>query len=321
MGKVGPLNLFAVDATPEAALGTAATLPDKAWIGRYDRPQIPKQTVNNKDAQVGVYGSGTQSVIVGKSMTAGPDYDANLDNIAFHLRAILGTIAAPTGAGPYTHTITELQGNTPSFTTYWRGPDTPAGKLERFTGCKVAQLALSMSNGGKVLLRPSWVGIGDHTEQTVAAAPLNTDPLLSAAQLTGFSVSGTDYHLAIEDFELTIDRKIDPGKGKAPGQLTVATLNSTGLEVGVRFTLKDDENDLTGLAALAEANTLVPIIITFTLGTQSAVITLRKVELDSPGESGGTDEQMRQVTGTAYYSPNDTETIRAVVINNTPSYA
>lgn len=319
-GKVGVLNVLAVDATPESSFGTAATTPDKAWIFRGGRPAINVETVDNKDAQIGVYGNGTQTVIVGKSMSAAPEYDANMDNLAFYLRAILGTIGT-TGAGPYVHTITETQGNSPSFTYYWKGPDTTSGKMERFTGCKVATLALSFSAGGKVILRPSIIGSGTHTEETVSAPAFNTDSLLSHAQVSAFTVNGTDYFGKLKDFELTIDRQIDQGAERVVGSTTLPSLDSTGIAISGRFTVNDEENDLAGLAALAEAKTLVPIVLTLTLGTASAVITLRKVALDSPGEDGGKGKQTRAVAFTGFYSPSDTETMRAVVTNSTTAYS
>lgn len=321
MGDVGVLNILAVDATPEASFGTAAALPDKAWIGRFSRPQILTDKVTNKDSQVGAYGNGTQVVVTGKRMAASPEYDLCLDNLAFFLRAILGTIAAPTGTGPYVHTITETQGNTPSFTWYWKGPKTAGGKLERFTGCKVAQLAVSVTAGGKATLRPSIIGSGERTEQTVAAPAFSTDSLLSGAQLTGFTVNGTDYRAKLTQLDFTIDRVINPDNQKRMGSTTLLGLDSTDIIVNGSFTIEDDENDLAGIALADENGTLGAIVMTFALGTSGAVVTIRKANVTTPGEEGGKGTPMRQVNFEAFYSPSDSETMRAVVTNSTASYA
>lgn len=319
MGDVGVANILAVDATPEATFGTAAALPDKSWPFRGGRPKMNVQTVDNKDAHIGVYGEGTQNVVTGVSMSADPEYDANMDNLAFFLRSILGTIGT-TGANPYVHTITETQGNSPSFTYYWRGPKTTATKLERFTGCKVSQLALSLTAGGKILVKPTILGSGVHTEEIVSAPALNTDSILSAAQLSAFTVNSVDYKAKLRDFSLLIDRKIDVAAESAPGSTTLPSLDSTGIAVSGSLTVLDDENDLLLLALLSEAKTLVPIALTITLGTASAVITIRKVALDSPGEDGGKGKQTRAVSFQGFYSVSDSETMRAVVTNTTAAY-
>lgn len=320
MGDVGVLNIYAVDATPEASFGTAAALPDKAWAFRGGRPQINVQTVDNKDAQIGAYGEGTQTTPVRVSMTANPEYDATMDNLAFFLRSILGSIST-TGAGPYVHTITETQGDSPSFSWYWRGPKTTAGKMERFTGCKTSQLSIGASAGGRVILRPTIIGSGVHTEQTVSAPALNADPILSAAQLSAFTVNGQDYKPVLKDWEINIDRQIQQDGEFVQGSTTVGGLPSAGIAVSGRFTVNDEENDLAGIAALAEAKTLVAIVLTLALGTTNVPITIRKVALDSPGEDGGKGKQSRAVSFSGFYSPSDSETIRAVVTNNTASYA
>jgi len=319
MADVNVANILAVDATAEAAFGTAATTPDKAWPFRGGRPNIITEKVNNKDSNIGVYGSGTQTVVVGVRMEAAPEYDMSFDCLAFYLKTILGTLTT-TGTGPYVHTITERQGNPDSFTYYWKGPKTTSSKLERFTGVKTARLALSVTAGGKATLTPSLIGSGDHTEQTVSAPSLNTDSILSGAQLSAFTVNGTDYRAKLTQLDLNIERAINPDAQKRMGSTTLLGLDSTDIVVTGSFTLEDAENDLTGIAALAEAATLVPIVITLTLGTASAVITIRKADLTSPGEEGGKGVAMRQVSFEASYSTSDSETMRAVVTNSVSAY-
>lgn len=320
MGDVGVLRLVALDATPESAYGTAASTPDKAWEFEGDPPTVAVQTVNNADAHTGTYEEGTQERIVGKQTGWGPTLNANMDNLAFHLKAIMGTIST-TGAGPYIHTLTVKQGNTDSFTLYGRGPKTTGGKLERLTGCKVAQLALSITAGGKVTLRPTWIGSGDRTEQTATAPALNTDAILSGAQVSAFTVNGTNYLTALRDFELTLDRKLNPDAEKVAGSVTLPSLDSQGFAIAGRMTLNDEESDLSGIAALAEAKTAVPIVLTLTLGSHSAVITVYAAYLDSPGESGGKGKVTRSVSFVGRYSVSDTKAMQAVITNGTTSYA
>lgn len=319
-GDVGVLRLVALDATPETTYGTAAATPDKSWPFEGDPPSIAVETINNANAHTGVYEEGTQAVIVGKRVDWAPSYEANMDNLAFHLRAIMGTIGT-TGVGPYVHTITVTQADSPSFTLYGRGPKTTGGKLERFTGCKVAQLALSLTAGGKVTLKPTWIGSGVHTEETATAPALNTDSILSAAQVSAFTVNAVNYLTQLRDFEMMLDRKLDANAEKVAGTVTLPSLNSQGFaQVTGKFTLNDEENDLAGIAALAEAKTLVPIVLTLTLGTASAVITIYKAELDSPGETGGKGKVNRSVSFKANYSISDTKAIQAVVTNGTVAY-
>lgn len=321
MADVNVANILAVDATAEASFGTAAATPDKAWPFRGGRPQIITEKVNNKDSNIGVYGSGTQTIPVGKRMEAAPAYDLSFDNLAFYLKTILGTLS--TGAlvgGVYPHTITERQGNTDSFTYYWKGPKTTATKLERFTGVKTARLALSITAGGKATLTPSLIGSGERTEQVVSAPSLHTGSILSGAQLSGFTVNGTDYRAKLTQLDINIDRAINPDAQKRMGSTTLLGLDSTDILVTGSFTIEDDENDLAGIADLAEDGTLVPIVITLTLLTESAVITIRKADLTSPGEEGAKGIPMRQVSFEAAYSPSDSETIRAVVNNTVTAY-
>lgn len=318
--SVGTLNVFALDATPEAGYGVAAASPDKAWPFRGNRPKINIAALSDDASLVGVYEEGRDSIVGKKWMEASFEYDMRLDALGFWLKALLGTDTV-TGTNPYNHTINLKQGDADSFTAYWKDANTTASKLEQFTGVKVQKMTIKGTAGGKFTVSVDLKGSGVHAEVTATAPAFNKDIPLPFALVSAFTVNGTDYKSKLLDFELVLENVFDDASEFAAGSTTLPQLERTSFKVSGKFSLKYDENALTGLMADIESQTGRAIVLTITSGANSATFNIYKAVMSDTAVDGGRGKLKKPISFVGLYDDTASKSVQAVVVNTTASYA
>lgn len=144
-------------------------------------------------------------------------------DVATLLRHMMGgAAAAPTGAGPYTHSFTPADLQLAKSMTWQIGRPDQAGTVQPFTyaGCKVASWEIGASIGDAVMLTLDLVGMSEVTGTALATASYTgqapfvfTEAAVtiagSAANVTEFTLSG-DNGLNTDRYRLGSASRAEP---------------------------------------------------------------------------------------------------------------
>lgn len=328
---VGTLNVWAIDQVSESAYGTSpalvtgaiATGKAKRHLFNGERPAIRVETASDEQALSGVMEQGFTQVVAKKWMEASYEFDLKLDALATYLKFALGSYAV-TGTGSYTHTFTVNQGDTPSFTGYWKEEDTASGKLEAFTGIKVRRLTVRGTGGGKCSFSVELVGSGVHSEVTCATPSLSapTDVQLPFASINTFTIGGTNYKSNLLSFEVTFENVYDDSNEFAAGSTTLQGLERTGFRVTGRIELAHNANALTGLIADVEAQTARAIVLDIRSSASNLLtINVYNAYLEGTETNGQISKVKHTLTFKGMYSTSSSKACDVTITNSTATYS
>lgn len=320
--SVGTLNTLSFDATAESTYGTqvASGTPDRRWPFRGNRPGIRVETADDSDSLTGVIEGGLKKVVTKRWMEASYDFDLRMDLLPFLLKAVMGSLST-SGAGPYVHTLTVNQGNTPAYDLFWSDANTTASKLEVFTGVKVKRVSIKGSAGGKITVTADLIGSGGHSEVTATAPSQNTDTIVPFSAVSAFTVGSTDYKAKLLDFEIVFESVLDEGAALTAGSVNLSELLRVDFKASGRFSVKWEENGLAGLMAAVEAQTAQAIVLTITSGAHSATFNVYASYL-SDGNPDGQKAKLKQaIAFEGVYDTTATKKAQATVTNGTAGTA
>lgn len=316
---------------------TYGTAPGAGITGAYswpfsgDRPRNVPAAISDRTRLTGVYNPGRERVISGYRSEWVGEFDFRMDCFAHWLFRMLGTAAAPTGTGPYTHAITEKQGDTDSFTLYWVDANTTNAKVEAFTGMKAQELEVFGRQGGDLGIRVRLLGCGKHTEETLSMVAQNTDVINAFSHIdtvnlggtvtwaTGAVSSGTSYKAEMEEFSLKIANVFEEGAYGAGSNTYVRLRRKEGPIVTTGGQLVWDENALASgkLMDLAEKSTNKTFTLKVVNSTHNAIINLARLFLTEAAAPGQRGEMRFPFDGEALYDDAGgvARTLSAIITN------
>lgn len=315
---IGVADVVALDMTPEASYGTAAATPDKRWAFRGARPAPVPKIATNASASTGLYNlAGTVRTVVAKKAEASFEVDANMDNLAAILKMVLGACAT-TGTGTFTHTITPKEGDIDSYTLFWKDEATAAGKMEAWTGAKPRRVTIRGTAGeGYLTASVDFALSGSSSEVTATPPARNTDTLLIFADISVFTIGGTDYKNALQEFEFVFERVMNEDREYSAGSTALTELRAYGYRISGRIVLKRKNNvPITWVDTAATSK----MVLTITSGTHSATFTGFKVGYEDGTVDGQKELLRKPLSLTFHHSDADSKTFEAVVINGTAAY-
>jgi len=320
----GLVNIWALDATPEVAYGTAQVTPDKRHPFRGDQPRFEQTNLDDRDAAGGSYQTGRDSVAGKRMMAFSPEFDMRLDPLALYLRFLFGTIASAAAGDFFSHTLSVLEGDPASFTGYFKHAKTAAGKMMRYPGCKVPKLTIRGTGGGKLIFVAEIKGSGVRSEVTVNAPAISspTELPIPYASIATLSIGGVDYKKPCTGFELVVERKADENAEYGAGQLGLVGYELLDFEVTGKFDINKTEADTEGIQTAIDDQTPQAIVVAFNeTADKSATITIPRAFLDSAPPTGGAGKQKISVPFRAALSAADGYKAQAVIVNGTAAYA
>ena len=243
-----------------------------------------------------------------ESMTGSFEIAATYENIGIFLKHAMGTLATTGTGDPYSHTYT-LAADLPTGLTieFIRGT---SGKSEKFEGCKLNSMSMSISAGECMMLSFDVIG------QTGAARGTAPSPSLGSAEnlihhnhAGQFTFNSVAYDL--RSLPITVNNSLSE-RQLLGSLLTSEPVRTDFMSVEVSFELEAADT----LYAALVANTQADATITFTHPTVSnrdMAITLQNLYLNTAEdsvsdagivsiscsgvcESDGTDEGLKIVT-------------------------
>lgn len=272
------------EVTPGTAVTPDISIPFVSEGVKQDIQRIPSKGIRAGRRTLAKWAAGTKKI--------GGDIKFELGNAGFAtlLKHCFGTVVT-TGAGPYVHTLTPGPIDGKAFTSQVGRPDT-SGTVQPFTwaGTKVASWALSASVGSLAEFTVTVTAQSETTATALATASYASGyaPFTfvhGAASIAGSSV-GTVRQFNLNGVNGLADDRFRVGSATVKEQLEAAVRAYTG-------TITTDFDSLTAYARFT-AGTETAVVLTFTNGTDSFVVTMN-VEFD--GESpaiGSADELLEQ---------------------------
>lgn len=272
-------------AEDDAAWGAVGT-PDRAFYTRSSNIQTAMNVEFREDLNEGLSGSVMTSfhnagIGVAGDFEVEPAYEG-FGLILYH--ALWGTTAT-TGAGPYVHTYLMAASPPTVGLTIEQTLGTGLSPSEKFSGCRINTLELSVSAKGRMTARVSVIGKsgGGRAATTSTTVTTNHSPILHHQ---AGAVSWNSITMQTVDLALKIDNRFE-ANNVLGSQYTVEPYISGPRIVEVDVTVLMDANTL---YAAYLAGTQADLTVTFTSGAASMAITLHNAVItkcDVPLNSHG----------------------------------
>tara|TARA_Y100000401_G_scaffold116630_1_gene122894 strand:- start:2190 stop:3143 length:954 start_codon:yes stop_codon:yes gene_type:complete len=245
-----------------------------------------------------------------ESMTGSFEIAATYENVGMFLKHAMGTLATTGSGDPYTHTYT-LAADLPTGLTmeFIRGT---SGKSEKFEGCKLNNMTMSVSAGECMMMSFDVMGQTGQARATASSPSLGSAENLVHHHHAGqFTFNSVAYDL--RSMTITVNNSLT-NRQLLGSVLTHEPVRSDFMSVECSFELEAADT----LYAAMVANTQSDATITFThptVSNRSMAITLQNMYLTA-ADDGISDAGIVSISCTGVCESDGTDEGFKVVIQN-----
>lgn len=248
------------------------------------------------------------------------NFPMTYERVGFILKAMFGA-PTTTGTGTYVHTFTSTVDCLPTFLFQETGADCGAStQIDRYNGLMAKSIALSMSPSGDYNIGFSYVGMSHRDSITDGITELvETSKVVTATtriknEHSSLLIDGTSYVLA-KDFSLNYDRSTVSenliGSGANAGDVYALTPKASG-NISSLFD--------SALYTKAKNETSVPVVLTYTDGTNILKITLGEVKFSFKRESKKMGEKYAVNLDYSAFKNTGSELVKVELTNSIATY-
>lgn len=240
------------------------------------------------------------------------------------LKHAMGTLAAVSGVGPYTHAYTlsgTLQNGLTIESTH-ATDDIGAGNAFIFEGCKFTKLTLSQDEEDFLMVTADVVG----ETKNLGAKSTPTFPTFNGidwSMVTAFTLSGVSILDIIKSFELTIDNGLAADRFKLGARTRKEPIRGTQRKIRLKVSV--DYDAAAEYAYYLAQTTLIAVAITWNNGLGGAnnkqlQLALPAMAVQSPGATVSEPGPLGlELELEAFMNSAEHDEMTATLINNTSS--